>query len=124
MRNLSYENEFCMQFYSHANQSHFHKNGFALRLALKQRHEGTRKWPISLQCDANFIVDNDARNYMIHRTYLQIETLPRNVRLQKLSPWYKVKQLMTKLQKFMYKMGILKGHNTICCPQKFEHDPF
>ena len=35
-----------MQFHSHANQSHFHKNGFALRLALKQRHKGTRKWPI------------------------------------------------------------------------------
>ena len=53
MRNLSYENEFCMQFHFHANQSHFHanqshfqKNGFALRLALKQRHKGTRKWPI------------------------------------------------------------------------------
>ena len=28
--------------------SHFHKNGFALRIALKQRHKGTRKWPISL----------------------------------------------------------------------------
>ena len=37
--NLSYENEFCMQFHFHANQSHFHKNGFALRLALKQRHK-------------------------------------------------------------------------------------
>ena len=48
MRNLSYENEFCMQFHFHANQSHFHKNGFALRLALKQRHKVTRKWPISL----------------------------------------------------------------------------
>ena len=47
MRNLSYENELCMQFYSHANQSHFHKNGFVLRLALKQRHKGTRKWPIT-----------------------------------------------------------------------------
>ena len=35
-----------MQFHSHANQSHFHKNGFVLRLALKQRHRGTRKWPI------------------------------------------------------------------------------
>ena len=45
MRNLSYENEFCMQFHFHANQSHFHKNDFALRLALKQRHKGTRKWP-------------------------------------------------------------------------------
>ena len=39
MRNLSYENEFYMKF-------HFHTNDFALRLALKQRHKGTRKWPI------------------------------------------------------------------------------
>ena len=46
MRNLSYENEFGMQFHFHANQSHFHKNGFALRLALKQRQKGTRKLPI------------------------------------------------------------------------------
>ena len=30
----------------HANQCHFHKRGFALRLALKQRHKGTQKWPI------------------------------------------------------------------------------
>ena len=35
-----------MQFHFHANQSHFHKNGFTLKLALKQRHKGTRKWPI------------------------------------------------------------------------------
>ena len=48
MQNLSYDNEFCMQFHFHANQSHFHKNGFALRLDLKQRHKGTRKWPIAL----------------------------------------------------------------------------
>ena len=48
MRNLSYENDFCMQFHFHANQSHFHENGFALRLALKQKHKGTRKWPIYL----------------------------------------------------------------------------
>ena len=32
----------------HANQSHFHKNGFTLRLALKQRHKGTLKWPIKV----------------------------------------------------------------------------
>ena len=48
MRNLSYENEFCMQLLFHANKSHFHKNGFALKLALKQRHKGTWKWPIAL----------------------------------------------------------------------------
>ena len=46
VRNLSYENEFCTQFLFHANKSHFHKNGFPLRLALKLRHKGTRKWPI------------------------------------------------------------------------------
>ena len=35
-----------MQFHFHTNQSHFHNNGFALRLALKQRQKGTLKWPI------------------------------------------------------------------------------
>ena len=49
MRNLSYENVFCMQFHVHSNQSHFHKNGFALRFALKQRHKGTWKWPIAIK---------------------------------------------------------------------------
>ena len=49
MLNLSYENEFCMQFHFHANQSHFHRNGLALSLALKQRHKRTRKWPISVE---------------------------------------------------------------------------
>ena len=49
MRNLSYENEFRIQFHFHANQSDFHKNSFALRLAMKQRHRGTRKWPISIE---------------------------------------------------------------------------
>ena len=41
----SWEAEFCMQFHFHANhdQNHFHKNGFALRLALKQRHKRTLK---------------------------------------------------------------------------------
>ena len=46
MRNLSYENEFSMQFHFYANQSHFHKNAFTLRLALKKRHKGTWKWPV------------------------------------------------------------------------------
>ena len=40
-----------MQFHFHANQSHIHKNGFALRLALKKRHKGTRKWPIGIDFD-------------------------------------------------------------------------
>ena len=29
--------------------SHFHKNGFALRLALKQRHRTTLKWPFQMK---------------------------------------------------------------------------
>ena len=57
MRNLSYENEFRMQFHFHANQSHFHKNGFALRLVLKQRHKRTRKWPIDKKTIKFRIVD-------------------------------------------------------------------
>ena len=55
MRNLSYENELCMQFHFHANQSHFHKNGSALRLALKQRHKGPQKWPISGRLTISFL---------------------------------------------------------------------
>ena len=33
-------------------KTHFHKNGFALRLVLKQRHKRTRKWPINdMRCE-------------------------------------------------------------------------
>ena len=35
------------EFYLHANKNHFHTNGFALRLALKQRQDATEKWPIT-----------------------------------------------------------------------------
>ena len=56
MRNLSYENEVCMQCHFHANQSHFRKNGFARRLALKQRHKGTWKWRIGQ--DSFFLLDD------------------------------------------------------------------
>ena len=42
-----------MQFHFHANQSHFHKNDFALRLALKQRRKETRKWPIEISKTVN-----------------------------------------------------------------------
>ena len=60
MRSLSYENDFCTQFHFHANQSHFHKNGFALILALKQRHKGTRKWPIKVKRTSEEIIANIA----------------------------------------------------------------
>ena len=46
MRNHSYENEFHLYVHSHANQTHFHFNGFARRLFLKMRQRTTRKWPI------------------------------------------------------------------------------
>ena len=49
-----YENKFCMQFYFHVNQSHFHKNSFPLRLVLKQRHKGARKWPIHVGVSGYF----------------------------------------------------------------------
>ena len=48
MRNLSYENEFNLHENEPVGGAHFHMNGFALRLVLKQRHKGTRKWPNSL----------------------------------------------------------------------------
>ena len=44
-----------MQFHFHTDGSHFHENGFSLRLALIQRHKGTRKWPI----DAGIVVNNE-----------------------------------------------------------------
>ena len=35
-----------MNFYYHANKTHFHKKGFALGVVLRVRVFGTRKWPI------------------------------------------------------------------------------
>ena len=52
MRNHSYENEFHLHDHFHANQSHFHFNGFARRLVLKLRQRATRKWPITGKVDS------------------------------------------------------------------------
>ena len=53
MRNHSYENDVDLRENETACRTHFHKKGFALRLALKQRHKRTRKWPIAgFQCHA------------------------------------------------------------------------
>ena len=41
MRNQSNANQFRLEVHFHANQSHFHKNSFARRLVLKQRHRAT-----------------------------------------------------------------------------------
>ena len=46
MRNHSYENDFDLHENETACRSHFHENDLALRLALKQRHKRTRRWPI------------------------------------------------------------------------------
>ena len=37
-----------MNFYYHANKTHFHKKGDALGLVLRVRVFGTRKWPIQV----------------------------------------------------------------------------
>ena len=46
MRNHSNENEFDLHENELVGGTDFHMNGFALRLVLKQRQKGTRKWPI------------------------------------------------------------------------------
>ena len=46
MQNYSYENDFGLHENKTECRTHFHMNGFALRLVLKQRHKITRKWLI------------------------------------------------------------------------------
>ncbi len=55
MRNHSNENEFDLHENGPVGETHFHLNGFARRLYLKQRQRVTRKWPISVMTSfANF----------------------------------------------------------------------
>ena len=44
-----------MIFHSHANKTHFHKNGCALGLSLKVRVFGTWKWPIAVDTTVDYI---------------------------------------------------------------------
>ena len=44
-KNSHFESECENEFYLHDNKNHFHNNGFARSLALKQRLGATRKWP-------------------------------------------------------------------------------
>ena len=44
--NLSYEKDFDLHENEPTGETRFHRNGFALRLVLKQRHKRTQKWPI------------------------------------------------------------------------------
>ena len=46
MGNHSYETDFDLHENETACRTHFHMQGFELRLVLKQRHKRTRKWPI------------------------------------------------------------------------------
>ena len=48
MQNHSNENEFYLHENGPVGETHFHLNGFARRLDVKQRQRVTRKWPISL----------------------------------------------------------------------------
>ena len=53
MRNYSYGNEFVLHENEDAGKTHFHMNGFALRLVLTLRQKRTRKWPIYSQRTQN-----------------------------------------------------------------------
>ena len=46
MRNLSFENELNLHENEPVGGTHFHMNGFAIRLVLTRYQKGTRKWPI------------------------------------------------------------------------------
>ena len=47
-KNFSYENEFHLHENELVDETHFHKSGFVLRLALTQWQTRTRKWVIYL----------------------------------------------------------------------------
>ena len=49
MRNLSCENELDLHENEHVGETHFHMDGFALRLVLTRRQKGTRKWPVVVE---------------------------------------------------------------------------
>ena len=49
MQNLSYENEFDLHENESVDGTHFHINGFAWRLVLRQRQKATRKWPVKMK---------------------------------------------------------------------------
>ncbi len=47
MQNYSYENEFHLLVHFHANQIHFHLNGFArIRIETEAKGNSELKWPI------------------------------------------------------------------------------
>ena len=62
-------NDFGLHENETACRTHFHMKGFALRLALKQRHKRTWKWPIShilFYENKLFFIDQSCRAYRNH----------------------------------------------------------
>ena len=57
-QNLSCENEFCRQFHFFANQSHFHKNGFALKTSFETVAQGIS--PRSHLCCGSEVASHEA----------------------------------------------------------------
>ena len=47
--------------YCHANETHFHNNGFALRLVIQVRVSRSRKWPIATSGVAEARVHNSRK---------------------------------------------------------------
>ena len=90
MRNLSYENEFDLYKNETVGETHFYKNGFALRLVLIQRQKATQKWRIKLHARLQRLSSKemwtswasricfDQRNFFLRRelaglTWLQVQ---------------------------------------------------
>ena len=46
-----------------ANKTHFHNKGFALRLVLKVRFFGTRKWPIATYLNFSLFFKNSGEHW-------------------------------------------------------------
>ena len=72
----------CILLYFHANQSHFHKNTFALRLVLNQRHKGTRKWPIDHKFSMGYL-SNRPQVSMVYRLINHLGCWWNNLRIRK-----------------------------------------
>ena len=53
MRTFSNEKDFDLHENGREGGTHFHMNGFARRLASKQRQKVTRKWPILCKVNGN-----------------------------------------------------------------------
>ena len=69
MRNHSNENEFDLHENGPVGETHFHLNGFARRLDVKQRQRVTRKWPISPDCSSKCQFSLTLDNFIFPRPF-------------------------------------------------------